>query len=231
MFVTVFSRHSWRQSWWNTPPSSHIMLIPVISVRCWKKSRWVRLEERGGEPCSTSLWFPCGSNPLILTDKDLINTRLCNYSLIKVIWPLVWMSSQDASRRGGGGERHEVLVFMSEFNASSSKPLVSSRPNESIVWAPRFTLTTHLLFIGNAEASSGATWNGKQASYRHSPLQITRRFEFSCSTERKEKRWFNFKWLTQTGAKRVQCDKNGFFQHRSYQLEMDQHPFSWPFKI
>lgn len=100
MFVTVFSRHSWRQSWWNTPLFfSHIMLIPVISVRCWEKSSWVRLEERGGgEPCSTSRWFPCGSNPLILTDKDLINTRLCNYSLIKVIWPLVWMSSQGTSR-------------------------------------------------------------------------------------------------------------------------------------
>lgn len=63
-------------------------------VSCWWKAQREG-EERGfggwGGRQHVSAWLPCGRNPLTWTDKDLINTRLCNYPIIKVICPLVWM--------------------------------------------------------------------------------------------------------------------------------------------
>lgn len=89
----------------------------------------------------SSAWFPCGRNPLTWTDKDLINTRLCNYSIIKVICPLVWMSRQDATcafvrgdERKRASEAQRGRLLMIEFNACFSKP----------IFFPSYTLIKYL---------------------------------------------------------------------------------------
>lgn len=139
--------------------------------------KWKVLPEKSGGELQHVSWFPCGSNPLILTDKDLINTRLCDHCFIKIIWPLVWMSSQDAGRGGAKGTRCPLscLNLMLHFPNLSSHHVLMKASNELL---GLFDLTTHLLFIGNAEASSGAAWNSKQAWWRHSPLQITLNLNF-----------------------------------------------------
>lgn len=141
-------------------------LIPIISgvreresrVKLGKK-RWpqtVASEEniaragRGGARKHVSAWFPCGRNPLTWTDKDLINTRLCNYSIIKVICPLVWMSRQDATcapvgadkrKRAWEAQRGRLLMF--EFNAWFSKPIFPSH----VLIKYLFRLLLSLVFI------------------------------------------------------------------------------------
>lgn len=152
MFVMVFRRNSWLLTESaKQPPSTNDDNPNHSETQGWVRGwdwEYILVSDWGvGGRQHASAW---GRNPLTWTDKDLMNTWLCNYSVIKVIF--VWVRCLHKStweKEASEACTHEGWICPWIFQ----KPIFHLRMFIylfqllfSLCWFG-FYLTTHLLFI------------------------------------------------------------------------------------